>query len=359
MMTIGTSTDYGLTWKILGRSSEAPTHRFRTRRRADSCILNGAVARTATITPIVLHNGGYHSWDGGYTFIARATASDPGPGKWKKYFNGAWNEPGVDGKSTPIDGSGVAWWTTIHEMIGLKGAKGSIGISRSSTLLHFTPILSQPLMLIEPGDWEARKNGLELVAYTSTGSMPIRGSTSSATTGCWRICGWKPRREFRQTLSGLSSRRYFLVARAQANRKLGEMPILHRMVQPRRPPRSLCLRQHQSAGQFWAAYGMVAQLGYMMTAPDSKEASTELEECVSQGSRHLDHLDSKGRLRNPGLQTPAQRRDLSTLPYQPNTQPLYRHYSPDTEKSHFAANKDDCNGMGKRRKPFWGYDLKQ
>jgi hypothetical protein len=40
----------------------------------------------------------------------------------------------------------------------------------------------------------------------------------------------------------------------------------------------------------------------------------------------------------------------------PSAQPLYRGYS-DTEKSHFAANRDDCNGMGKRE-AFLGYGLK-
>jgi hypothetical protein len=30
----------------------------------------------------------------------------------------------------------------------------------------------------------------------------------------------------------------------------------------------------------------------------------------------------------------------------------------DTEKSHFAANRDDCNGMG-QRETLLGYDLKQ
>jgi hypothetical protein len=95
----------------------------------------------------------------------------------------------------------------------------------------------------------------------------------------------------------------------------------------------------------------------MMTAPDSKEASTELEECLSQWPGHLDHIliqkgvcETQGykRLRSAGWVFAAE---------QPDTQPLYRCYS-DTEKSHFAANKDDCNGMGKRE-ALLGYNLKQ
>jgi hypothetical protein len=58
----------------------------------------------------------------------------------------------------------------------------------------------------------------------------------------------------------------------------------------------------------WAAYRMVSQLGYMMTAPDSKEAS-RTGRVRQPGVRPSgSHLDSKRCLRNRGLQTPAQRR---------------------------------------------------
>ena len=41
----------------------------------------------------------------------------------------------------------------------------------------------------------------------------------------------------------------------------------------------------------YAAYKLVAQLGYVMTAPpDSTEKSVELEECLSQWPGHPDHM---------------------------------------------------------------------
>jgi hypothetical protein len=95
----------------------------------------------------------------------------------------------------------------------------------------------------------------------------------------------------------------------------------------------------------------------MMTAPDPKAASVELEECVSPGSGHLDHIliqkgvcETKGyrRLRSAGFVFAAA---------QPNTQPLYRCYSA-AEKSHFAANAEACNGMGKHE-ALLGFDLKR
>jgi hypothetical protein len=295
-----------------------------------------------------LHNGG-HSWDGGYTFAARAPAADPGPGKWKRYFNGAWSEPGVEGKSSPLDGAGVAYWTTIGETVGLKWVKGGTGLVVSADHLHFTPVLSQPLMLVEPGDW-ARKNGLELVAY---------GDLIDAHTGLNQLSDhW------------LLAYMYLNPGENFARRYLVFRPVdISWSRAPGEPPVGEMLTHWYDAAQHdhwtttapvpgnYSAYKLVAQLGYMMTAPDAKRVSTELEECVSQWPGHPDHiLIQKGvcethgyrRLRSAGFIFSA---------IQANTQPLYRCYS-DAEKSHFAANRDDCNGMGKRE-AILGYDLKQ
>jgi hypothetical protein len=347
MMTIAKSTDYGLTWKIEGsiiRGTDPPVANKET---GDSCMI-AVRGQDGYDYAYCLHNGG-HSWDGGYTFVARASASDPGPGKWKKYFNGDWSEPGVDGKSSPIDGFGVGFWSTIHSFIGLKGLNGKIGISVSSDQIHFTPILSEPLMLIEPGDW-ARKNGLELVSYSDL----IDAHTGLNQLGDHWLLAYmylNPGENF--------GKRYLIFrpvdiswSRAPAEPQVGEM-LTHWY--------NAAEHDHWATTApvpgNWAAYRMVGQLGYMMTAPDSKEASTELEECVSQGPGHLDHIliqkgicETQGykRLRSAGFLFSAA---------QPNTQPLYRCYS-DTEKSHFAANAEDCNSMGKKE-VLLGYDLKR
>jgi hypothetical protein len=69
-MTIASSTDYGLTWKILGpiiRSTVPPAAGLET---GDSCA-NVVRAPDGYDYAYCLHNGG-HSWGGGYTFLARA-----------------------------------------------------------------------------------------------------------------------------------------------------------------------------------------------------------------------------------------------------------------------------------------------
>ncbi len=346
-MTIATSADYGLHWKILGpiiRGTDPPAAKKET---GDSC-MTALRGRDGYDYAYCLHNGG-HSWDGGYTFIARAPATDPGPGKWTKYFNGAWSEPGVDGKSSPIDGGGSAWWTTTGETVGLKWVKGGIGLIASGDRLHFTAELSQPLMVTEPGDW-ARKNGLELVSYPAL---------IDARTGLNQLGDhWLLAYMYLNPGEGFGKR--YLVfrpvdiswSRAPGEPQVGEM-LTHWY--------DAAQHDHWATtapvpGNY-AAYRLVAQLGYTMTAPDSEEASIELEECVSAWPGHPDHiLIEKGVCETQGY------RRLRSAGFvfagaQPNTQPLYRCYS-DTEKSHFAANRDDCNGMGKRE-ALLGYDLRQ
>jgi hypothetical protein len=346
-MTIASSTDYGLTWKIEGPIIVGTDPPAAGKETGDSCpsVVRG---QDAYDYAYCVHNGG-HSWDGGYGFVARAPTSDPGPGKWKKYFNDSWSEPGVGGKSSPVDGLGVAYWTTTRETVGFKWVKGGLGLVVSSDRLHFTAALSQPLMLAEPGDW-SRKNGAELLSYPDA---------IDAHTGVNQLSDhWLLAYMYLNPGDGFD-KRYLIFrpvdiswSRAPGEPQVGEM-LTHWY--------NATQHDHWATtapvpGNY-AVYKLVAQLGYTMTAPDSKEGSIELEECVSQWPGHPDHIliqksvcETQGyrRLRSAGFIFSAA---------QPNTQPLYRCYS-DSEKSHFAANRDDCNSMGKRE-ALLGYDLKQ
>jgi hypothetical protein len=346
MMTFAVSTNYGLTWKVLGPIIRGTGPPAAGKETGDSCA-TAVRGHDGYYYAYCVHNGG-HSWDGGYGFVARAPAADAGPGKWKKYFNGSWSQPGVDGKASPFSG-GVAYWTTTNQTVGINWVKGGLGLTAASDYLHFAPVFSQPLMLTETGDW-SRKNGLELISYADL---------IDAHTGLNQISD------------------HWLMAYMYLNpdEDFGKRYLIFRPVDiswsraPGEPQVGEMLTHWYNAAQHdhWAttapvpgnytAYKLVAQLGYMMTAADPTRASVELEECISQRPGHADHiLTEKGtcekqkykRLRSAGFVFSA---------VQPGTQPLYRCYS-DPEKSHFAANRDDCNGMGKRE-ALLGYDLRQ
>ena len=346
-MTIGTSNDYGLTWKVAGpiiSGTDPPTDGKET---GDSC---GNVVRgnDGFDYAYCSHNGA-HAWEGGYVFIARAPSSDPGPGKWKKYFNGSWSEPGVGGKSSSIDGGGVAWWNTTGETVGVNWVKGGLGLDASHDRLHFSQVFAQPLMLTEPGDW-SRKNGLELVAYPDL----IDAKTGlNQLDDHWLLA-------YMYLNPGENFGKRYLVFRPvdiSWTRGPGE-PLVGEMLT------HWYDATHQDhwttiapvPGNY-SAYRLVAQLGYMMTAPDTSKPTVELEECLSKWPGHPDRiLIQKGVCESQNYQS-LRSAGFVYNAAQPNTQPLYRCYS-DTEHSHFAANDENCNNMGKRE-ALLGYDLKQ
>jgi hypothetical protein len=346
-MTMATSADYGLTWKIEGPVIAGTDPPAAGKSTGDSCPAT-VKGQDGYDYAYCLRNGG-QSWNGGYTFIARAPSTNPGPGQWKKLFNGAWSEPGVGGKSSPVDGLGVAYWTTTHQTISLNWARGGLGLQVSADRLHFKPVFSQPLMLTAGGDW-GRKDGLELVSY------PV---VIDAQTGLNQLGDhWLLAYMYLNPGEGFD-KRYLIFrpvdiswSRSPTEPVVGEM---------------LTHWYDATHHDHWAttapvpgnytSYRLVAQLGYMMTAPDSAKPTVELEECLSKRSGHPDRiLLQKGvcetqdyqRLRSAGFV-------YSTT--QPDTQPLYRCYS-DAEHAHFAANDENCNGMGKRE-ALLGYDLKQ
>jgi hypothetical protein len=345
-MTIATSSDYGLTWRIEGPIIVGTDPPAEGKETGDSCP-TAVKGQDGYDYAYCLHNGG-HSWDGGYGFIARAPSSNPGPGQWKKFFDGAWSEPGVGGKSSPVDGIGVAYWTTTHQTVSLNWVEGGLGLQVSADRLHFTSVFSQPLLLVEPGDW-GRKNGLELVSYPDL----IDAKTGLNQIGDHWLLAYmylNPGENF--------GKRYLIFrpvdiswSRAPGEPEVGEM-LTHWY--------DAVHHDHWATtapvpGNY-TAYRLVAQLGYMMTAPDLAKPIVELEECVSNWPGHSDHiLIEKGvcekngyqRLRSAGFVFSA---------IQPGTQPLYRCYS-DAEHSHFASNDENCNNMGKRE-TLLGYDLK-
>jgi hypothetical protein len=346
-MTIATSSDYGLTWKIEGPIIVGTDPPATGKETGDSCpaAVNG---QDGYEYAYCLRNGG-QSWNGGYTFVARAPSSHPDPGQWKRFFNGGWSEPGVDGKSTPVNGLGVAYWSTTHQTISLNWAKGGIGLQVSADRLHFTPVFPQPLMLTTGGDW-GRRDGLELIAY------PV---LIDAKTGLNQLGDhWLLAYMYLSPGEGFD-KRYLIFrpvdiswSRSPGEPQVGEM-LTH----------WYDATQHEH----WAttapvpgnytAYRLITQLGYMMNVADAAKPSIEIEECISASSGHADHiLTPKGVCEKSGYKPLRNAGFVYTTP-QPNTQPLYGCYS-DAEHSHFASNSENCDHMGKQE-GLLGYDLKQ
>jgi hypothetical protein len=345
-MTIATSADDGLTWKvqgfiITGKSTDKP---LPGRMTGESCsgVINGK-------------DGYYYAYCGRSVdhtgYVARAPIADPGPGHWLKYFDGGFTQPGVGGDASNL-GSGAgapAAWLTTGETVKPVWVTGGLGLAFSQDRLHFTA-LPQPLMKLDNGRWDRKGPPNELLSYATF----IDATTGENMLGAHWLMAYM----YLQPNEGFDKR--YLVFR----------PIdVTRSRKPDEPAVGVMLTHWYNARlhDHWStvapvpgnysAYKPVAELGYMMTVPDPKRPSVELEECVSQWPGHPDHIliqknacEGHGymRLRSAGFVYAAA---------QPDSQPLFRCYS-DAEKSHFAANTEDCNHIG-HREALLGYDLKQ
>jgi hypothetical protein len=345
-MTFATSSDLGLTWKIEGQIITGTDPPAAGKGTGDSCptVIKG---KDDFYYAYCLRNGG-QSWNGGYTFLARAPVAQPGPGNWKKFYNGSFSEPGVGGQSSPVDTLAVGYWLTADKTVSIKWVKGGLGIALSQDRVHFTDALPEPLMLTEPGDW-SRHNGLELTAYHDL----IDAKTGLNLLGDHWLMAYmylKPHEGF--------DKRYLVFRPIDVwPARKGDEPFAGVML-----AHWYDAVHHDHVSTIaplpgnWSTYRLVEQSGYLMTAADATRKTVALEECVSKAPGSADHiLIEKGvceaqnyeRMRAAGFVFVNQ---------EPNTQPLYRCYS-DAEKSHFASNREDCHEMG-RREALLGYVLK-
>jgi hypothetical protein len=94
----------------------------------------------------------------------------------------------------------------------------------------------------------------------------------------------------------------------------------------------------------YTAYKFVAQLKDMMTAADSKEGSTELEECVSQDPAAGTTSIQKGCAKAKATGVYVAQGSFSRPSKLTHNRSIAATWN--TEKSHFAANGENCYHMG-------------
>src|SRR5215813_2017997 len=84
--------------------------------------------------------------------------SHPNPGRWMKYYQGKWDQPGVGGDSTGLAngvGGSVARWKPTKETLLLGWTHGGVGLQFSTDANTFTTFttLREPLLVLDPGIW--------------------------------------------------------------------------------------------------------------------------------------------------------------------------------------------------------------
>jgi hypothetical protein len=339
-MSLALSKDDGMSWQRLGQiiTGTEPLMPGNVTGEGDCSAVNGG-------------DGYFYAYCGRArdhaNFVARAPVTNPGSGHWTKWFNGAWNEPGLGGDATRLSArsSGLARWIATGQTVGLGEVPGGIGLFLSGDHTTFAP-LPEPLLPNGPGSWN-RPDPNEFSSYF--GILDIENG-SNQLAGQWMLSY-----AYIQPNEGFSQR--YLVFRP-LDVSISPTPI--------KPQIGVILTRWRNAAQRerWSTIAPVpantgftveSQSGYLLTMADPAEASIELEDCVRQRSGHADHLLAhKGECEAHGYQR-LRRAGFVYVKQQRDTQPLYQ-CDGELENSHFASNRSDCDGQGKND-GLLGYDL--
>ncbi len=341
-MSLAISNDDGLTWLsrgqvITGSDTPAPN---RNTGEGDCTFLNG-------------QDGFYYAYCGrprdGAVIAARAPVGNPDPGNWRKFFAGTWDQPGLGGDATSLGnglGTSAARWTLNGETVLLGWQAGGMGIFLSTDRTTFAA-LHEPLLPLDRGVWK-RPDPSEVLGYPVMLDARTGGNQLSE---AWMLVyaywpPYAPREEKYLVFRDVQ----VSVATSPVNPQIGV--LLARWYNP-----ALHDRWSTTAAVpgNYAAYGLDAQSGYLMSSADVGAASVELEDCVSQRPGHPDHL-----LAEKGFCEAHTYRRLRTAGWvyataQPDTVALYRCYDR-TEQSHFASNAADCERLGAMER-LLGYAL--
>jgi hypothetical protein len=292
----------------------------------------------------------------GGLIVARAPVTNPGPGNWKKYFNGSWNEPGLGGNATLLDaggGTAVARWIATGETVILGSNPGGVGwaLYASQDHVHFR-LLGVTVLPGAGGTW-ARPAPNEVIAYPTL----LDANTGENQLGDHLILAYtyvQPNEGFGQ--------RYLVVRPVEVSRsRQADEPaggiLLSRWYNPTLHDRWSTTAPVPSVRG--TEYEVEAKLGYLLTAPDEKLPSVELEECLSKPGEPLVHVlmqeTPQGYVCENHNYTRSRSSGFVFTSARPGTQPLYSCYS-EAEKSRFAANSEDCEHAG-NKEALLGYVL--
>ena len=333
--SLAISNDYGLTWKDYGRiltGTDSPTPNKIT---GEDCV------------GVIVRDGDYYAYSGRYrdgrTIVARAPVSDPGPGKWMKYFQA--NGISQDSAAThrPRQGSGRQDRAVDHDRPNFDARLGA--------RRHNTAFLR-------------RRNEFHNAARTAdVCRCRPRKLESSRSHRADSLSGLVGRQNGQHSNSNSWLLAYMYV---QPNEGMAKRYLIVRPVDvsvsnsPVTPQVGVLLSRWYNATMHdrWSttdavppgnggAYQLEAKLGFLMTAADLRRPSVELEDCESQQGQHQDHvLAPKGECERNGYQVQRTAGFVYAAP-QPGTQPLHS-CSSGSERSHFAAISQDCHHLGKQ-----------
>lgn len=330
-MAIAISSDDGLTWTdlgtvITGNDSPQPN---RITGEGDCTMVDGL---DGYLYAYCLRNS---DWQ---TIVARAPASDPTD--WHKYYEGAWNEPGLGGKATAIGflGPGAGYLLEQGWVAALATDQwfGGLRLSLSKDKVTFVD-LGEPLLTIDDSNWN-RPADTDLIAY-ATILNPDDGSNAVDQQFLLSYSYVPPGK-------GFESR--YLVHHEVSLAVEDDPPAVQVGMALTRwldPGRRIYVTSSGPLTGDRLGFRRDAIVAYLLTRAPDGVVSTKFEECSSDWAGHLDHMlaedgscEAQGynRERTAGWLFAAE---------QPGTVPVYRCYDEEA-RTHFASSAQDCEGLG-------------
>jgi hypothetical protein len=327
-MAIATSLDDGLTWTDLGTvlsGADVPAPGT-TSGEGDCTMIDG---QDGYLYAYCLRNTDYQ------TIVARAPMDDPTG--WRKYFEGGWDEPGLDGQASAIGFVGIG--TGYMRELGMVAAIatdpwfGGLRLSFSADKVSFVD-LSEPLVTIDGSDWE-RPAPTDLIAYSSL----IDPETGTSAIGQDFILSsiYIPPGE------GFESR--YLVHR-EVSMVMRDAPL------PDQVGIALTRWVNAAGTEFVSSTGPLTGdrrdfqqdriVAYMLTAEPEDAGGIRFEECSRDGRQAL---ADAGSCEPAGL---LRERTAGWLyaSEQPGTLPVYQCLA--ASGARFVSAEDDCEGLGNR-----------
>ncbi len=326
---IASSTDDGLTWTDLGTvitGTDAPAPDKITG-EGDCTMLDG---RDGYLYGYCLRNT---DWQ---TIAVRAPIEQPT--EWRKYFEGAWNEPGLGGKATAIGFVGIgtgylkeAGWVAA---VATDPWFGGLRLSFSKDKSSFVDV-KDPLLAIDGSDWH-RPAATDLIAYTTV-LNPEDGTNAID----WRF---------------LLAYVYVPINKGFESRYLVYHEVtLSLQDQPQAVQSGAALARWSDAERksYVTSTGPLtgdrealtrdAVVAYVLTRQPDGAPSRKIAECSSDSSGHLDQVLAE----DGGCEAEGYVRERTAgwlyAAEQPGTVPVYRCRA---EGAHFASNSPDCEGLG-------------
>jgi hypothetical protein len=336
-MSIAKTTDFGLTWNVLGPIITPDQPNAPHSEGEGDC------------TGIDGHNGYWYAYclrrRDNKNVVARAPIESPGPGKWFKWTGSGWNAPGTGGTGAGLNGfvgMSAAYWSGPDVVLVLGSQATSLQLSISEDKVHFGAV-PDPVILYDAYNWQ-RPAPTELYAYPSM--IADRGFSDIREHFILTYMYVPPGEDFSQR---------YLVA---------QEGMIGAAARPQTPQvRTALSRWIDVSGRTWTTTGPTISrgqsfsydkaLGYLMTAPLQLGAAIKLDECFS-ARNGVGFLAGAGHCASAG----GERRRPAGYAFRdqaPGTIPLFDCVAAAGEL--FVSDRRDCENKG-RDVVLLGYALR-